>query len=289
MPPHADPAAFARWKEQRAARKAQIGPREAFFAEARAYTPFLAVDAGDLVFFVSTEDRGVGRRVFARRQRGDMKTLAKAVTTLGELGGGVPQDAVFVDVGANIGTTTATALRRHPFGSAVSLEPSPENFRLLRLNVIANGLDEAVTALPAAASDGEGSVAFDVSGVNRGSHRIAAAPTAETVTVETVTLDALVERGTIDPARTGMIWIDAGGAEDRVLRGARRLVEAGVPVVASFRSNQLEAGGDVAEQLAAGYTDAIELRKQGRRIPIGELPALLAGYGHKGDVLLLRR
>ncbi len=298
MPPHGDPAAGARSpeerlerKQERAARKAELAAREEFFAEARALTPFVAVDAGDLLFFVATEDLGVGRRVFVHGKRNDMRTLAKALARLAELGRPLPDDAVFVDVGANIGTTTATALRRHPFAAAVSLEPSPENFRLLRMNVAANGLDAVVTTLPVAASDSEGRVAFDVSSANRGGHRIAAEAAAEAgaLTVETVTLDALVRRGTIDPDRTGMVWMDAGGAEDRVLLGARQLVEAGVPVVASFRPGQLAAGGELAGLLASSYTDAVELRKGERRVPIPELPALLATYRHKGDVLLARR
>lgn len=278
-----------RRKRERAARKAELAAREVFFAEAGALTAFLGVDVGDLLLFVSTRDLGVGRRVFVHRKRKDMATLAKALEVLRELPHRLPNDAVFVEVGANIGTTTLIALRRHPFASAVALEPSPDNFRLLRVNVAANGLEAAVTALPAAASDSRGRVAFDVSSPNRGGHRIAREPSAEAVTVDTVTLDDLVEQGTIEPDRVGLVWIDAAGGEDQALLGARRIVEAGVPVVAAIRPRQIEAGSDLAELLGASYTDVIELRKQHRRVPVAELAALSASYRHKGDILLVRR
>ena len=46
-----------------------------------------------------------------------------------------PRAAVFVDVGANNGTHTVYAMRSGRFVRALSIEPEPENFRLLRLNL----------------------------------------------------------------------------------------------------------------------------------------------------------
>jgi FkbM family methyltransferase len=289
----------ARLKSERASRKAEIAAREAFFAEARELTPFLAVSVGEELFFVASDDQGVGRRVFVRSWRKDMTTVGKAVDRLAEFGVQMPADPVFVDVGANIGTTTVMALRRHPFSSAVALEPSPGNFRLLRINLVANGLDTVVRALPIAAADEEGQLVLDTSRSNRGGHRVRTElavgaseddeSSIETVTVESVTLDGLVDRGVIEPARVGLLWIDTAGSEAKTLLGATQLVRAGVPIALAIRPGQIEAGSTLADLLTAHYTDVAELRKGERLLPIGELTNLAASYQHKGDVLLVRR
>ena len=279
-----------RRRAERATRREQYGAREAFFDRAAGLTPYLAARVGDEVFFVSTEDQGVGRRVFVRTWRKDMTTLAKALDRLEELGVRLPAEPVFVDVGANIGTTTVTALRRHAFAAGVALEPAPGNFRLLRVNLAANGLDGAVRALNVAAGDRPGEVALDTSRTNHGGHRVSPdAPAPGTVTVERVTLDGLVEQGIVDPARAGMLWIDAPGSEDQALLGATRLVEAGVPIVMSIRPGELGARTPLAGLLAASYTDVVELRKAERHLPIAELTTLSDTYEHKGDALLVRR
>ncbi len=279
-----------RRKRARAAHKAELAARELFFAQARELTPYLSVVVGGEVFFVSTDDLGVGRRVFVRKGRRDMKSLAKTLALLTELGHRLPNDATFVDVGANIGTTTVVALRRHGFAAGVALEPSPENFQLLRLNLAANGLDGLVLALPVAAHDEPGVVALDVSGANHGGHYVQTGPLADrAASVESVTLDGLVESDVLDPDRVGLLWVDTPGSECRVLLGAARLLREGVPSVVTIRPREFETHSALVDLLTATYTDVIELRKGERRLPIGELAALSASYQHKGDVLLVRR
>jgi FkbM family methyltransferase len=216
-----------------------------------------------------------------------VSTLAKAIARLAELGASIPVEPVFVDVGANIGTTTVRALRRHGFASGVALEPSPDNFRLLRLNLTANGLESVVQALPVAAGDRPGTVTLDVANANHGAHRVAAQVSTDGVTVESVTLDGLVESGIVDPSQAGLLWIDAPGSESGALLGATRLLEAGVPVVVSIRPGGFPER--LADLLTACYTDAVELRKQERILPIDAVPGLSGSYRHKGDVLLVRR
>ncbi len=41
----------------------------------------------------------------------------------------------------------------HGFGTAVAIEPEPENFRVLRLNVLLNDLEDRIKALPLAVSN----------------------------------------------------------------------------------------------------------------------------------------
>jgi FkbM family methyltransferase len=267
-----------------ARRRAQS--RSAFLDEAAGITPYVAVAIGDELFFVPSGDAGVGRRVFVDGWRSDMTVLERAIAQLGPLADG----ATFVDIGANIGTTTVMALRRHGFASAVAIEPSPENFTTLRINLAANGIDSRVEALPVAASDREGELPFKVGKQNTGGHRLAGAKAkASSFSVQTVTLDGLVERGTIDVARAGLVWVDAVGHEAKALAGGTKLLEAGVPVVTAIKVGWTETLADLVRVLTPHYTEVVELRQTQEARPIGELGALIDSLTRSTDVLLVRR
>jgi FkbM family methyltransferase len=268
--------------------------RSAFLAEAKGFTPYVAATVGDELFVFRTDDHGVGKAMFLNGWRNDLSGLDTALARLPEYGVHLSDEPMFVDVGANIGTTTVMALRRHGFGSAVSIEPAPENFRTLRINLIANDVDTRVRAIAAAVSDAEGQVSFDVSRPSSGAYRIARADadTAGTVTVDVVTLDGLVARGVIDPERVGLLWVDAVGYEGKVLAGASALLEAGVPAVIAVRQNlrlNPETRAAATGLLAAHYTDVVDLRHLQASYPIEEFGTLLDSLESVTDVLLVRR
>jgi len=281
--------------------------RRAFFAEARGLTPLLGVNVGNEVFAVATNDEGVGRTLFIDTWRKDMSVLDRTVGTLEDLGLRSPEAATFIDVGANIGTTTVMALRRHAFQSAVALEPSPENFRLLQMNLLANELEDRVTVLPLAASDREAVVRLDVAPrrMNKGSHRIVSLDAGEvpgTIAVPAVTLDGLVTRGVIEPAKTGLLWMDVQGHEAKVLLGAASLMNHGVPLALTIWPDKKQArrgirrwrvdGDDratVLDRLTSSYTDVFVLRRVVTRHPVEALPSLVDSFKGSCGVLLYRR
>ena len=69
---------------------------------------------------------------------------------------GTLKDTEFLDVGANIGTTTVSALLHGPFASAICFEPERQNLVDLRLNLLLNGLEDRATAIGVALSDQSG-------------------------------------------------------------------------------------------------------------------------------------
>ena len=73
----------------------------------------------------------------------------------------------FVDVGANIGFFTLAVAQRAAQGKVWSIEPDPQNVRLLRANVMLNGLEGRVEVHHAAASDAAGEVFFSTLGYDR--------------------------------------------------------------------------------------------------------------------------
>ncbi len=133
-------------------------------------------------------------------------------------------DAVFVDVGANIGYFTKLASRLvGTTGRVFAFEPMPAALRLLRMNT--SQLPN-VTVLPLALSDMKGTATFYVrkkGDMSSLSHDSGAKP----VPVAVGTLDeSLAGQPRID-----VIKIDVEGNELEVLHGGRAIIERHRPIV----------------------------------------------------------
>ena len=256
---------------------------------------------------------GVGRSLFAKQGRGEHMVLARAVGTVrGLMGPDAIAGRMFIDVGANIGTTTVPAVVTHGFGSALSIEPEPENIRNLRLNIVLNDLDDRVTALPVAVSNERGEADLVVNQRRTGKHRIATdaanenkpVPEDEILRVETVTLDYLVEGSVIVPERVGMLWMDAEAHEGHVLEGASALLERGTPIVLEYNPELLERAGGLTkidDALSDNYTHFAGMHRNADPDkpdfplqPVDELPAYAEPFldpeqrGGKTDIIVLR-
>lgn len=212
--------------------------RIAFWKAAADHTPLLAVDCDGQRFLVSTSDTTVGESLFRRKQRSEIFVLAKALTLLER--SGLLHGSTFIDVGANIGTTTIPALRH--FAEAVAIEPAPENIDLLRANLALNRLDDRVRVIEAAASNRAGTVILRTTPTKTGSHtvieQLPAHKSVSHITVAATTLDELAGDA-FDPDEVGLLWLDVQRHEGEVLDGARALVASGVPVVAEFNRDRV--------------------------------------------------
>ena len=132
----------------------------------------------------------------------------------------------FGDVGANIGSYTLLASASHPGVRVTAVEPGEPALTRLRENLALNGLDgfSGVKVAAVAVGDSEGTVRF-----TRGRdtiNRIALGGDGDSVEVPITTLDALFSD---DPP--ALIKVDVEGAEDRVVRGAARLLSGERPPV----------------------------------------------------------
>jgi FkbM family methyltransferase len=185
----------------------------------RQLTAFIGVDTPDGLIFVSTADRTVGRSVYT--VGGWEERLLHRVLALASEYRGRPvlPDKVFVEVGANIGTTTIPATR--VAAKTIAFEPSPANYQLLRANIAANGLDDKVRSIQSAVSDQAGRAPLALSDVNWGDNRLS---TKGAVLVDVVRLDDALEISTVEFSDVGLLWIDSQGHEANVLAGAPRLL-----------------------------------------------------------------
>jgi FkbM family methyltransferase len=193
---------------------------------------------------------------------------------------------VFLDVGANIGIVTVTALKRHGFRRAVSIEAEPDNFRLLEVNVALNRGDAEVRAFNVAASSGAGEAPLLLNRGSHGEHALvtgtAAAGATDVVTVPTRPLDDLLADAGHRPDDVGFLKIDTEGHEPSVLEGAAGVLSAGPPAMieyAPFRYSDPEHGLDLLERIVAEhYSHFLDLRlaiKGGAELrPVSELAEL---------------
>jgi FkbM family methyltransferase len=299
----AAPANIVRWALNVGGQRRAIG-RGYVFDVLGFVTPAIAVDTDGLRLYLSTADRVVSRGTFVNGAY-ERTLLNRAVAEIeGRADGGALAGRVFLDVGANIGTASCLALRAHGAKHAWAFEPAPDNVRLLRLNLLANGLERSTTVHACALSDSDGAVVLEVCAKNSGdnrvrTHSVPSAPSLlgeahwPTVEVPARRLDGFVAAGALDPDAIGLAWIDAQGHEAHVLDGARTLLGAGVPIVCEFWPYGLRRAGALdhfCDLVAATRARFIEIGKPGRTVrPTTDLRPLagtIAGMDH-ADLLLL--
>jgi FkbM family methyltransferase len=275
--------------------------RRAFAEEAASFTPYVAVESdGDetertVIFLPTRQKAGVDR--FTKPEWKERRHLQRALDTLSHVGLQVPK-TMFVDVGAHIGTSTITAVRRFGFDAAFAVEPEAENFRFLRANLAVNGLETRVHTVKTAISNRVGTAELKLRPTMGSKHRLLGrgetAP--NTVRVPVTTLDTLVDEGSLDPAEISLLWLDIEGHELEVLQGARTLRERSVPIVMEFVPRRLHGDErlEALHSLLRGhYTHVFDLRRSPDERPdIRPLDALveLAEEYRQGftDLLVLR-
>ena len=170
-----------------------------------------------------------------------------------------PGDVV-LDIGANIGYYTLILAKLvGETGKVYAFEPDPDNFRLLRKNVRANG-HRNVVLVQKAVSDVSGPLDLFLCPDNKGDHRIYdSADDRRKVPIEATTLDDYFGGSKV---HVDFIKMDIQGAEGRALRGMAGLLEsqADVKMITEFWPGGLRRSGIQAR----GYLD--ELARLGFRL-----------------------
>jgi len=207
--------------------------RDRFWAQARKRTSLVCVEgAAGVRYLVRPKDPHISQAII-RTGAFEPDKIARVLSLLRTEGISVDQ---LLDVGANIGTTSIEVLRLLPDIRAVAFEPEPDNYRILRMNLIANGLEDRVRTHQIALSDTTASLTFELSSYNPGdnrvrygepSHNVFGEERWHTIQVPALPLDDVQD---LDVTDNTLIYMDVQGHEGQVLAGARRVLEQRPPL-----------------------------------------------------------
>ena len=157
----------------------------------------------------------------ARSHAAGMADLARRVAAL-------PDGAVILDVGANIGLAAIAMAIAQPGARVIAFEPNPVTYGYLCRNTAAFANIEPVQA---AASDRATVLHFHPSAYAAGSHVVGSGHIQDgmpTVDVRAVSLDEFVAERGIEPS---FIKLDVEGHEPEALAGAAKLIERYRPTI----------------------------------------------------------
>jgi FkbM family methyltransferase len=249
-------------------------------------------------YLVSTADKSIGRTTFATGAY-DAETLGEVQRIMVHAFGKNPVTGkVFVDVGANIGTSTIPALKEWGASGAVCIEPEPENFRLLQCNLILNDVADAAHCRRAAVSREPGSLELQLSKSNSGDNRVKTQESAATagftrsVTVQAERLDVILEDSEIAPHDVGLVWVDTQGHEGHVLASAPSVLSAGVPFLVEYWPSGLSASGGLSlfeELVRQNFSRLFDVRTgiEYAAQEVSKLRAVYNGASAYSDLLLV--
>jgi FkbM family methyltransferase len=268
--------------------------RKEFAELAGRLTPYIAVEEGGLLYFLPTRQKfGVGR--FAKSGWKEHRHLERALAILEDLGVELPGTA-FVDIGANIGTTTVPAVAKFGFTAGYAFEPEPENFRLLQINLAANGLHNAVQLFNLAVSNRTGTGELALRPTSGGKHHLIGGwhLGQATLHVPLTTLDTLVADGRLEAETVGLLWLDIQGHELEALEGGRTLLRRSIPIVMELdqrqlRPAQIETLRDLLGEHYTGVIDLSRVRDEPHARPLSALEQIAQHHeGTYTDVLVFR-
>ena len=150
--------------------------------------------------------------------------------------GFAPKEGVFLDIGANIGTTTVHVAKNMGAGlRVIAFEPDPLNFRLLTENCSRNGCGNT-TLCNTALSNRSGIMEMQVFDYNRGKCKLLAegvpaekGKKLQTEKVPVCSLDGYLLEHQIPQGDISYIWIDVEGHEACVIDGMMGLLKTQHP------------------------------------------------------------
>jgi FkbM family methyltransferase len=249
---------------------------------------------------MSTRDRGIAAPLF-RTQQYEYDLSRRTLHFLKTMKFIPHKDVHMLDIGANIGVISIGLLLANEIGSAVAIEPAPNNYDLLVKNVKQNGLSERMICLRMAVGDTESTLTMELSPINLGDHRVRSNPTEDagerhdessrrTIQVQSLPLPRILELPEIRNSGMGtpsMVWIDVQGYEGYVFAGAKDTLGSGIPTVSEIWPYGILRAGMSLDQFASVVTEIwseywIERRNRFICYPIAVFERYLDELGSDG-------
>lgn len=271
--------------------------REAFYEITPKNQFLLAHTTENIYYIVNTSDKVIGKFVYCDKASLDAHLLTKAL----EL---IPRNkSILIDVGANIGTIGIFGVSKGYFEKCIAFEPEPNNFKILKHNVSLNGLSDRFDLKNEALSNvANGSIEFELSEENFGDHRLRITTTSgihneasrKVISVAVNTIDIALQDVKLDKC---VLFMDTQGFEGHVLSGARKLIEANVPIVTEFWPFGLKRSGGIdlfyEVLINSGYTSMWDLKNPAIKMQfsIEQIKTIASKIGDDGqftDLLFMK-
>lgn len=194
-----------------------------------------------------------------------------------------PQRKIFLDIGANVGSTSIYAIKSNFFTHAICVEPSQSNYQFLVWNIKINALEDKIRPLHFGIADFIGEQDLICSPSNCGDFRLSPGLTESSGNfynekefnsekVKFFTLDELAKNGTLKPQEVGFIWIDCQGSEGLIFKAGKQfLSEVAVPIYIEFWPygiHQLNCKSEYFEFISSYSSKIIKIADQDME-PIG--------------------
>jgi len=218
-----------------------LGPgRQRRWSRAKAEgAQFVAVKRS-LHWLLCMSDEEISREIFVQGLH-EFRTFEKVLKI-----SGLSQVSLLIDVGANIGEISLTAISRRLAARAVAIEPDSLNYELLKINAGLNAIsqpDELQIHRVAAGTGSPQYLQMLKSANNYGDHQILSgrqeSDTSPTMLdrIRNCRIDDLVDA---DSVLGALLWIDVQGYETQVLAGASNLLRRGIGLVVEVSPRHLE-------------------------------------------------
>ncbi|MCR9196362.1 MAG: FkbM family methyltransferase [Hyphomonas sp.] len=261
------------------------------FFEGQYEDSWIIADTAHGQFIVNTSDKVIGKTCYKERSAYDYDRLNLAYHLIPH----IEKRRTLVDVGANIGTVSISALRSRQFQNVIAIEPEPNNFKALKLNTVLNDLEDRITSINVAVGKEEDeNLMFELSETNHGDHRVRlveedgifAERYRKVIQVKSHTLNSLMQHEDLE---TLFLWIDTQGYEGAVLSGASALIESRVPICFEFWPYGLQRSGgfdSMKHSLAQGaYRHLVDLNHPNLVLPfsVQQLDNISKRVGIEGD------
>ena len=209
----------------------------------------------------------------------------------------------FLDLGANIGTTGIYFTKKiAPNLKLLAFEPDPENFKLLRANLILNDAEEntVVENYGLGVEEREMTMYRDVTNPgHNGMYSQNEGAASETVKI--IPLDKYFDENNLSPAEVKYIWIDTEGFEPQVLMGAQNILrENPAPIFMEFNPQFWQSSGfydkmlELLSELYESFIWSYETMKNSKAVvrPIENLRDFQnskADFGVLRDIFLIKK
>lgn len=242
--------------------------------------------SGDLVFLAEAEDEVIPHAMYYSGNTYSAENIdaffALTETYYGR-GAGSPESAgYFLDIGANIGTTSVYVEKRISQSlKIIGFEPGQSNYDLFRANCLLNHTKH-IRVEHFGLSDRDERKRFCYVNNNSGASSVVDADEAESggEAAEVRRLDGYLSGRRISPGEVKYIWMDAEGYESKIIAGAMETLRAAkIPLLQEFNPGAY-AGQNMLEtyyrNIREIYGHFISLADRRARIetvyPISKLP-----------------